>query len=296
MNQFRALLTLLRPHQWLKNGFVFLPVFFSKHLFEYQYIYASLLAFIAYSFAAGAIYCFNDIWDVEMDRLHPKKSKRPIASGALPIWSGYLLMAICLILSVAVCLFFVGEETRFSLLTIIAIYVVMNIAYCVKLKQIALIDVFIISVGFVLRLLAGSFVTTIDLSHWIVLMTFLLALFLALAKRRDDVVIYMETGVKGRRNIMRYNLEFLNQAIAITASIMVVCYCMYSVSDDVVERVDNPYLYTTSLFVLLGVLRYLQLTIVDVRSGSPTKVLMHDRFLQLCVLAWVLAYIVILYC
>ena len=187
------------------------------------------------------------------------------------------------------------HETKWQVIGIIAFYYLMNIAYCIKLKQIALVDVFVIAIGFVLRILVGGFATGIWISHWIVLMTFLLALFLAFAKRRDDVVIYSETGVKARKNINRYNLEFMNQAIAIVASITMVCYIMYTVSDAVITRMKTPYLYATSIWVLAGIIRYLQLTIVDVKSGSPTKVLMKDRFVQACILGWILFFFIIIY-
>ena len=127
-------------------------------------------------------------------------------------------------------------------------------------------------------------------------MTFLLALFLAFAKRRDDVVIYQDTGVSARKNVNRYNLEFMNQTIGIIASITMVCYIMYTESEEVVERMHTQYLYATSVFVLAGIVRYLQITIVDVKSGSPTKVLMKDRFVQLCIIGWILTFILILYC
>lgn len=178
---------------------------------------------------------------------------------------------------------------------IILFYLVLNIAYCVKLKQIALVDVFIIAFGFVLRILAGSVATGIKLSQWIILMTFLLALFLAFAKRRDDVVIYEDTGVKARKNVNRYNLQFMNQAISIIASVTMVCYIMYTVSDEVIERMNTSYLYVTSIFVLAGLIRYLQITIVDVKSGSPTKVLMNDRFIQCCIAGWIITFFLILY-
>ena len=171
----------------------------------------------------------------------------------------------------------------------------MNIAYCVKLKQIAIVDVFIIALGFVLRILAGGYSTGIYLSHWIVLMTFMLALFLAFAKRRDDVVMYEESGVKMRKNVNRYNLAYMNQAIAIVATITMVCYIMYTVSPDVIERFRSTHIYVTSIFVLAGIIRYLQLTIVDVKSGSPTKVLMKDRFIQVCVLGWIGMFALLLY-
>ena len=178
---------------------------------------------------------------------------------------------------------------------IIGFYILMNIAYCIKLKQKAIVDVFIIAVGFVFRLLVGGFATGIWVSHWIILMTFLLALFLAFAKRRDDIVMFEETGVKARQNVDRYNVVFMNQAIGIVASITIVCYIMYTVSVEVIERFNSQYLYITSIFVLAGIIRYLQVTIVDVKSGSPTKVLLKDRFIQLCIVGWVITFSIILY-
>lgn len=288
----KNILLLLRPHQWLKNLFIFLPLFFDRRLLDWTYLYPTLIAFVAYNFAASAVYCFNDIWDMAADRLHPKKCKRPIASGAITVRGGYFVMAACLAISfviLSLC------ERRNALFAIIGFYLMMNIAYCAFLKRIALVDIFIIAVGFVLRIWVGGVATGIHLSHWIVLMTFLLALFLAFAKRRDDVVIYEDTGVKARKNINRYNLPFMNQAISIIASVTMVCYIMYTVSEEVISRIHSPYLYLTSAFVLLGLLRYLQLTVVDVKSGSPTKVLMKDRFVQMCVLLWIATFFLILY-
>lgn len=288
----KSVILLLRSHQWLKNLFIFLPLFFDRHLLDLAYLYPTLVAFMAYNFAASAIYCFNDIWDRSADRLHPKKCKRPIASGSISVRGGYIVMAFCLAISLVI---LSSCERRYSLFAIVGFYLAMNIAYCVFLKRIALVDIFIIAVGFVLRIWVGGVVTGIYLSHWIVLMTFLLALFLAFAKRRDDVVIYEDTGVKARKNINRYNLPFMNQAISIVASVTMVCYIMYTVSEEVISRIHSPYLYLTSAFVLLGLLRYLQLTVVDVKSGSPTKVLLKDRFVQMCVLLWIAAFFLILY-
>lgn len=287
-----SIFILLRPHQWLKNLFIFLPLFFDRRLLDWAYLYPTLIAFVAYNFAASAIYCFNDIWDKSADKLHPKKCKRPIASGAISVKNGYVIMIFCLAISLII---LSSCERRYALFAIVGFYLVMNIAYCVFLKRIALVDIFIIAVGFVLRIWVGGVVTEIYLSHWIVLMTFLLALFLAFAKRRDDVVIYEDTGVRARKNINRYNLPFMNQAISIVASVTMVCYIMYTVSEEVISRIHSPYLYLTSAFVLLGLLRYLQLTIVDVKSGSPTKVLLKDRFVQMCVLFWIVAFFLILY-
>ena len=159
----------------------------------------------------------------------------------------------------------------------------------------AILDVMLIAFGFVLRLLAGGFATGIVLSHWILMMTFLLTLFLSFAKRRDDVVRMELTGEAPRKNTVRYNLTFVNQAITITGCVTLVCYIMYTVSPDIVQRTRSPYLYLTTVFVLIGLLRYLQITVVDQRSGDPTKVLLRDRFMQCVVLLWLFTYAFIIY-
>lgn len=292
----KNIITLLRPHQWLKNGFIFLPLFFDRHLFDIDYLLPCIFMFFSYCFAASGIYCFNDIYDVEADRKHPEKCKRPIALGAISKAAAYSIMLLCFIISfVIILLSDVDYGGKFKLYGIIALYILMNIAYCVKLKQIAIVDVFIIAIGFVLRILVGGFAVGIFLSQWIVLMTFLLALFLAFAKRRDDVVMYEVRGIKMRKNVNRYNLALMNQLIAVVACLTMMCYIMYTVSPEVIERFQSPYIYVTSIFVLAGIIRYLQLTIVDVKSGSPTKVLMKDRFIQLCILGWIVTFIFLLY-
>jgi 4-hydroxybenzoate polyprenyltransferase len=171
----------------------------------------------------------------------------------------------------------------------------MNIAYCLKLKQYAILDVTIIAIGFVMRVLIGGQATDIWISQWLVLMTFLLALFLALAKRSDDFSIFVQTGVKPRVSITGYNKEFINGATAIVASVTVVCYIMYTMSNEVIQRIGSQYLYLTSSWVLIGLLRYLQKTIVYESSGSPTKSLMEDRFIQFCVIGWILSFFAIIY-
>jgi len=286
---------LLRPQQWIKNSFIFLPLFFGGHLLDVESWVASLTAFMAYCLAASSIYCFNDIWDVESDRQHPKKRLRPIACGKISKAGGYAIMAVTLMMSLCVCFAGFENTTMVKVGGIIVFYYIINLAYCTFLKKKALIDVFIIAVGFVLRVVIGGFATGIRLSHWIIIMTFLLALFLAFAKRRDDVVLYMETGVKMRSNVNRYNLAFMNQAITMVATVTMVAYIMYSVSDTVTRQFDNNYIYLTSVWVLLGLLRYLQVTIVDVKSGSPTRVLFNDRFTKLCIVGWLVTFIFIIY-
>ena len=285
---------LLRPLQWLKNAFVFAPIFFSNHLLEMNYLMPTFIVFASFCLISSSIYCFNDLKDAEADRQHPKKCHRPIASGKVPVKGGYAMMAICLIGAFALLPLVKSNNTPYLYL-IIGGYWLMNIAYCIKLKQYAIIDISIIAIGFVMRVLIGGFAAAIWVSQWLVLMTFLLALFLALTKRSDDFSIYEQTGKKPRVSITGYNKEFINEAIAIVSAIMMVCYIMYTMSEEVIARMGSKYLYLTSGWVFVGLLRYMQKTIVYCESGSPTKSLVKDHFIQFCILGWLTSFFVIIY-
>ena len=289
----KEILRLIRPKQWLKNVFVLVPMFFGGSLTDAADIYASVVTFLAFSFIASSVYCFNDIIDVEADRRHPVKCKRPIASGAISMKQAYGLMALMFLLSMASLMLL--KENQLAVCIIILFYYVLNLAYCSILKKYAIVDVCVIAFGFVLRLLAGGFATDIVLSKWIVMMTFLLTLFLSFAKRRDDVLRMEETGEAPRKNTIRYNLTFINQAITITASVTLVCYIMYTISPEVIARVHTDYLYLTTIYVLLGLLRYIQITVVDKKSGDPTKMMLQDRFTQVVVVLWALTFLLIIY-
>lgn len=178
---------------------------------------------------------------------------------------------------------------------ILLIYILMNVAYCLYLKRHAIVDVFVIATGFVLRIVFGGLASGVTLTHWIVLMVFLLALLLAFAKRRDDVVLYEHTGQQVRHGVEHYSLPFLDLVLGLLAAITIVCYILYTVSPEVIVRFHSPYVYLTSIFVLGGIIRYLQLTIVAKRSGSPTKVLLTDHCVQACILLWVASFAVLLY-
>ena len=286
-------LLLIRPQQWIKNGFVLIPMFFGGRLLNADDAIASVVTFFAFSCAASAIYCFNDIVDVDADRRHPVKCHRPIASGAVSVPTAYALMAVLALLS-ALLLFFLPQRAG-ETAGIVAFYFLLNMAYCLWLKRHAIIDVCTVAFGFVLRILAGGMACDVAVSNWLVLMTFLLALFLSFAKRRDDVLRMNETGEPPRRNTIRYNITFVNQAITITGTVTLVCYIMYTVSPEVVSRFHAPYLYLTSIFVLVGLLRYMQLTVVDEVSGDPTKILLRDRFTQAIVVAWIMVFLLIIY-
>lgn len=281
---------LLRLHQSVKNIFIFAPLFFWGGFTESSLFLQNLMAFFAFTCGASAIYIFNDIQDLSEDRLHPTKKNRPLASRQVSIQSAYWLMLILLITSITL-MYSIQLESLFFL----TIYLVINLAYSLKLKDIAIIDISIIAVSFVLRLFVGASSAQISLSMWIVLMTFLLALFMALAKRRDDLLILMNTGKEMRPVIKNYNLNFIDSAMIMMSSVVIVSYILYTSSIEVLERLGSDKIYMTSLFVILGMMRYLQITFVKKDSGSPTKIFLKDRFIQICFMAWMLSYAWILY-
>ena len=285
---------LLRPLQWLKHSFVFAPIFFSSNLLKWDLFWPTLIVFMAFCLISSAIYCFNDLRDVEADRQHPKKRKRPIASGAVSVRSGYTMMIICTIGAFALLPFSRSVNLPYLYLILVT-YWLMNIAYCLWLKQLAILDVTIIAIGFVMRVLIGGLTTDIWISHWLVLMTFLVTLFLAFTKRNDDYRLYEQTGQKPRVSITGYNKTFINEATAIIASVTLVCYIMYTMSEEVITRMGTRYVYLTSGWVLAGMLRYLQNMIVFGLSGSPTKSLVKDHFIQFCVFGWIASFFVIIY-
>ena len=292
--KIKPIISLLRPEQWTKNIFVFLPLFFNGQILNIDLFLQCVVVFFAFSAAASSIYCFNDIHDVEADKLHPKKCKRPIASNKISIKTAYVVMFFCFISSMLT-LFLLAGNHRYILMALIGFYFIMNIGYCIKLKHYPIVDVMIISIGFVLRVIVGGTATDIMLSEWIVMMTFLIALFLAFAKRRDDVVMYNNTGVAPRRNTNRYNIDFLNQVMTVISTVVIIAYIMYTVSPNIIEQFQSKYIYITAFFVLTGIIRYLQITIVDEKSGNPTKVLIKDRFIQFCLLGWIISFIIIIY-
>jgi decaprenyl-phosphate phosphoribosyltransferase len=282
--------SLMRPEQYVKNLFIFLPLFFG-HKINHPALFAdTFVAFVAFSLTASAVYILNDCRDIEADRQHPLKKNRPLASGAISKHAAFILMVLLLVTGLSIMGIY-----GLPALGILLFYVLLNIAYTFYMKYIAIVDVSVIAIGFVLRLFVGSQVTDIHLSMWIVVMTFLLALFIALAKRRDDVLIFLDTGKKMRKVVDGYNLQFLDAAMIIMASVVIVAYTLFTTSTEVVARVQNPYLYLTAFFVIIGILRYMQTTFVKQRSASPTYIILHDRFIQLILLGWISTFAWILY-
>lgn len=276
---------LLRVQHYIKNLFIFLPLLFSFSFTDTEGIRDTFFVFLLFSLLASSVYIFNDFLDINEDRAHPTKKNRPLASGSVSKKSGVLLIIALSVASLGLSLL-LGT----TLFGILLLYFVLNIFYSIKLKHIAILDIFIIASGFVLRLEAGSSVADIELSMWITSMTFLLALFLALAKRRDDVLLALD-GQQTRKNIDGYNLEFVNASMVLMAGVVIVSYIMYTISPAVTARLGTEYLYLTSFFVILGILRYMQITFVEENSGSPTRVVIKDTFLKLTIFFWLLSFV-----
>lgn len=258
-----------------------MPMFFVGQMANVDLLVNALIAFVAFSLSASAVYILNDYRDIEYDRLHPAKKNRPLASGLVSSQTALIMMGLLAISGLGL----MASQSLEAAAILIA-YIVLNLAYSLKLKHIAIIDVVIISTGFVLRLFIGSQVTAIPLSMWIVIMTFLLALFLALAKRRDDVLIFRDTGEKMRQVVDGYNLQLIDSAMTIMSAVVIVAYILYTTSAEAVARIGNEHLYLTALFVILGILRYLQIALVEENSGSPTGIVLKDGFIQVTIVAW----------
>ncbi|MGZ5245757.1 MAG: UbiA prenyltransferase family protein [Flavitalea sp.] len=282
---------LLRPKHWAKNLFLFVPLFFAGQFFEYGKIAQVFLGFLSFSFLASSIYIINDYRDIEDDKKHPEKKFRPLASGKVNKTAA-LIIAISLLIVGAVIGYLADESKKF--LFIASIYYVMNMAYSLGLKNISILDILILSAGFVLRVKGGAVLADVVLTQWLTIMTFLLALFMALAKRRDDVVLKIDTGMEMRKAVKGYSLEFLNTMLALFCAILIVSYINYTVSAVSYIKFGHR-LYYTSLFVIAGIMRYLQITFVLNKAGSPTDILYKDRFIQVTLILWVMSFFVILY-
>ncbi|MEA2019173.1 MAG: UbiA prenyltransferase family protein [Campylobacterota bacterium] len=281
----KEIIKLLRFHQYVKNIFIFMPLFFAFSFSNIENNINTVIAFILFSMIASSIYIVNDYMDIEEDKNHPTKCNRPLASGTVSLKTAKLLIFSLSATSLTIALFF-----NINLFFVLLVYFILNIFYSLKLKHISIVDIFIISTGFVLRLFAGAVVANIELSMWIIIITFLLAIFLSLAKRRDDVLLSLK-GQDTRKNIDGYNLEFVNASMVLMAGVVIVSYLQYTVSHEVIVRLNTEYLYLTAFFVILGILRYMQITFVEQQSGSPTKIVLKDRFLQFTIISWLLSFI-----
>lgn len=273
----------------MKNGFVLIPAFFAGKI---GLVFAGpklAIAVASFCAAASAVYILNDIFDLEKDKLHEVKRGRPLATGAVSISSAIVLLII--LFAVAVSLAYL---VSLPFLYVIGGYFVLNIIYSLVLKHVSLVDISLIAIGFILRVLAGGIAADVPISKWLILMTFLLACCLALGKRRDDLLLDVDKESL-RPSLSGYTLPFIDTCLVVLGGTTIVCYIMYTVSEDVVQRLHSDHIYLTSIFVILGILRFLQIAIVEQKTGSPTLILLKDAMIQVMIGLWLISFFVILY-
>jgi len=281
---------LLRVNHWAKNAFVLAPLFFSGHFTDWAKLSAVLLAFLAMSLSASAIYILNDLADADKDRLHPVKKSRPIAAGKIAAKPAKQIMLVFAALGLGLA-FSISLPVGLLLLA----YIGINIFYSIWLKHIPVLDISLIGLGFLIRILMGGEAGGIQVSHWLVIITFVLALFLALGKRHDDLLHLEKTGTLLRKSLAGYNLKFTSHAMTLLAGALFLLYFQYLELAPTVAQFAGKMPYLSSIFVLLGMLRYLQATFVYEKSGSPVKQVFSDRFLQIIFLGWLSHFIFMLY-
>jgi len=284
-------LFLMRIHHWVKNLFIYIPAFFAGVVFNSDKFWLLTQGFLCFCLASSSIYILNDYKDMSSDQLHPVKKNRPLASGKISASFAKGLMVITFLASI-IWSFTLNSQFFFF----VALYVTINAGYSFGLKDIPLLDIFLISLGFLIRTLSGGVLTHVPVSQWLVIMIFLLSLLLAFAKREQDLVLANGTASQSiRKSSRQYSIEYIHICLSLIAGVIMVAYIMYTMSEEVRQRVGENYLYVTSIFVFAGILRYLQITLVKHNGGSPTRIFLTDRFIQGTILGWVLTFFVTLY-
>ncbi len=276
-----ALIRSMRPVQWLKNGFVLSPIIFSGRIAEPDAWVRSLLAVVAFCAASSATYLLNDVLDREADRAHPTKRTRPIAAGE--VTAGAALAAAVVLAALAAALA-VALGGWFA--AVLAAYLGLTALYSVVLKEAVFVDVLVVAVGFVLRVVGGAVAIDVPVSRWLLLCAYLLALYLALGKRRAELALLGEEAGNHRVVLGHYTLPMVDQAISVVLGATVLAYALYTVAPDTVAKVGSEWLMATVPVVLYGLFRYLYLLHQHELGGSPTRVLITDRPLLVCVVVW----------
>jgi 4-hydroxybenzoate polyprenyltransferase len=280
----------MRPKHWVKNVFVFAPLFFSGKAGNLEAMLSTVIAFVAFCAISSAVYLLNDIADRERDRVHPTKSQRPIASGRLPLslatGTTVLLMVLAMVLAYTV---------TPMVAVVLAVYAIINISYSFSLKHIVILDVFCIAAGFVLRVVGGGVAIDVTPSSWLITATFLLSLFLALAKRRHELIILQGVSDEHRPVLTDYTPGLVDELISVVTPVTLVSYLLYTVDPATIERFGSNLLYATGAFVVFGIFRYLYLIHRMNQGGSPTDVVYKDLPLLVAIVGWVLTFSLLIY-
>jgi decaprenyl-phosphate phosphoribosyltransferase len=281
-------LHLLRIKHWIKNVLIFFTAFFGGELLEISNLKTLVFAFLYFSFTASLVYIINDLKDVEKDRLHPEKKSRPLASGVISKTQAYILIAI-IIAILGIASFYVPLYVFYVTLT----YFILNILYTLWLKHIAIIELFIISLGFVFRILIGGFAVSVVPSKWIIMLTFFMALYVIIAKRRGELL--HTTNNQTRKVLASYSEQYLSSAMILVLGVSIVTYIMYTIDEQVITRFNTDKIYITTIFVVLAMLRHLQQTFVHNNTESPVKYILKDSLILIIILMWLSSFYFLIY-
>jgi 4-hydroxybenzoate polyprenyltransferase len=281
----------LRPQQWIKNFFVFIPLIFSRNIFNGTSLRDSFQAFIVFCLLASATYLYNDINDIEHDQNHPTKKHRPLAAGLIS--KKLALITASVFLAVSLCWsVFLGRLFFIAVLS----YLLIQVLYNYRLKSMVILDIFCISAGFFLRVISGAFAIKVDISHWLIICTVLISFFLTLSKRRHELSLLGNASAQNHRKVLsEYSTYLLDQMISIITASTILSYMLYCISSETINRFQTDHLIYTIPFVMYGIFRYLYLIHKKNMGGSPEKVLMTDRPLMLSVFLWGMLCISIIY-
>jgi 4-hydroxybenzoate polyprenyltransferase len=280
----------LRPHQWVKNLLVLAPLLFSKSLFNSVAIGQTAATFVLFCLVSSSVYLLNDIKDLKQDRLHPQKSLRPLASGEISVKTGGATMLLLLLTAVVG-----GLMIDLRVAFILLIYWVVNLLYSTWLKRQVILDVFAVASGFLLRVAAGAIAIQIEMSHWLLLCTTLLALFLGFSKRRHELLLLRDVAPSHRQVLSEYSTQFLDMMIAIVTASTVMSYAFYTVSEETVARFQTEGLLVTVPFVLYGIFRYLYLVYHRNGGGNPTYDILADPYIIADIGLWATVTALIIY-
>lgn len=282
---------LIRLPQWVKNSFVFVPLIFSQHLFDKEYFFTSVIAFIVFCLASSMVYIFNDIIDIEADRAHPFKSKRPLPSGVISKSKAAILAVIF-----AVIISLLLPEFNIEFIYFVTGFLLLNIFYSFWFKHIVILDVFSIAAGFAIRVLAGAVVISVPISSWLILTTIFISLFLGVMKRHSELLLVTENhNAPSRKVLSQYSLNFADQMATVAAAGVIICYALYTVSERTINAFGTENLIYTTPFVVYGIFRFMYLEYISHKGENTTKIVFSDLQIILTVILYTITTALIIY-
>ena len=284
----KTFLNFIRIDHWIKNLLIFLPLFFAGKIKDIESLKLLIVVFFYFSITASMIYVINDLLDIKEDRLHPQKKSRPLPSGAISVYTARIMLLLLFLILLSASFFI-----PISVVYISVIYLVVNILYSVYLKTIPILELFILSLGFVFRILIGGFSVSVILSKWIIMLVFFLALYIVITKRRGEI---LNDEAKDTRKVLKsYTESYLTSAMIVILGICIITYIMYTVEDSIIKQFSTDKLYLTTFFVVLALLRHLQRTLVYNDTESPVKFLFKDKFTFALILLWISTFYILIY-